>query len=42
MDKTVTFKQEEISGHDPQSVLDTKTDKLIDRQLHCDTDSDSD
>jgi hypothetical protein len=26
MDRTVTFKQEEISGHEPQRGLDTKTD----------------
>jgi hypothetical protein len=28
MDRTVTFKQEEISGHKPQTELDTKTDRL--------------
>jgi hypothetical protein len=40
MDSTVTFKQEEKSGHEPQSGLDTKTDRLTDRQLQCDSDSD--
>jgi hypothetical protein len=33
MDKTVTFIQKEISGHEPQLGLDTKTDRLTDRQL---------
>jgi hypothetical protein len=42
MDRTVTFKQEEISGHDPQQGLDTKTDRLTDRQSQCDFDSDFD
>jgi hypothetical protein len=28
MDRTVTFKQEEISGHESQTRLDTKTDTL--------------
>jgi hypothetical protein len=32
MDRTVTLKQEETSGHEPQSGLDTKTDRLTDRQ----------
>jgi hypothetical protein len=36
MDRTVTFKQEEISGHEPHTELDTKTDRLTDRQLQCD------
>jgi hypothetical protein len=27
---TVTFKQEETSGHEPQAMLDTKTDKQTD------------
>jgi hypothetical protein len=36
MDRTVTFKQEETSGHDPQPGLDTKTDRLTDRQSQCD------
>jgi hypothetical protein len=30
MDRTVTFKQEETSGHKPQPGLDTKTDRLTD------------
>jgi hypothetical protein len=38
MDRRVTFKQEEISGHEPQSGLDTKTDRLTDRQSQCDLD----
>jgi hypothetical protein len=46
MDRTVTFKQEETSGHEPQMGLDTKTDRLTDRQSQCDFDfnkgSDSD
>jgi hypothetical protein len=41
-DRTVTFKQDETSGHAPQSGLDTKADKLTDRQLQCDCDCDSD
>jgi hypothetical protein len=40
MDRTVTFKQEETSGHEPQPGLDTKTDRLIDRQSQCDFDFD--
>jgi hypothetical protein len=28
MNRTVTFKQEETSGHEPQPGLDTKTDRL--------------
>jgi hypothetical protein len=40
MDRTVTFKQEETSGHEPQPGLDTKTDRLTDRQSQCDFDSD--
>jgi hypothetical protein len=40
MDRTVTFKQEETSGHEFQPGLDTKTDRLPDRQLQCDSDSD--
>jgi hypothetical protein len=36
MDRTVTVKQEEISGHEPQMGLDTETDRLTDRQLQCD------
>jgi hypothetical protein len=34
MDRTETFKQ--VSGHEPQTGLDTKTDRLTDRQLQCD------
>jgi hypothetical protein len=41
MDRTVIFKQEETSGHEPQSGLDTKADKLTDRQLQCDSESDT-
>jgi hypothetical protein len=33
MDRAVTFKREEISGHDPQI-------RLTDRQLQCDFDFD--
>jgi hypothetical protein len=40
MDRTETFKQEEISGHEPQMGLGTKTDNLTDRQLQCDYDFD--
>jgi hypothetical protein len=40
MDRTVTFKQEETSGHETQPGLDTKTDRLTDRQSQCDFDSD--
>jgi hypothetical protein len=36
MDRTVTFKQEETTGHEPQPGLDTKTDRLTDRQSQCD------
>jgi hypothetical protein len=38
MDRTVTFKQEEASGHEPQPGLDTKTDRQTDRQSQCDFD----
>jgi hypothetical protein len=38
MDRTVTFKQEEKSGHEHQPGLDTKTDRLADRQSQCDFD----
>jgi hypothetical protein len=38
MDRTVTLKQEETSGHEPQPGLDTKTDRLTDRQSQCDLD----
>jgi hypothetical protein len=36
------FKQEEISSHEPQTGLDTKADRLTDRQSQCDFDSDFD
>jgi hypothetical protein len=36
MDRTVTFKQEETFGHEPQPGLDTKTGRLTDRQSQCD------
>jgi hypothetical protein len=42
MDKTVTFIQKEISGHEPQLGLDTKTDRLTDRQLQHNFDFDFD
>jgi hypothetical protein len=42
MDRTVTFKQEETYGHEPQSGLDTKTDRLTDHQLQSDFDFDFD
>jgi hypothetical protein len=32
MYRAETFKQEEISGHEPQTGLDTKTEVLTDRQ----------
>jgi hypothetical protein len=38
MDRTVTFKRKEIFGPEPQMGLDTKTDRLTDRQLQCDFD----
>jgi hypothetical protein len=38
MDRTVTFEQEETSGHKPQPGLDTKTDRMTDRQSQCDFD----
>jgi hypothetical protein len=38
MARTVTFKQEETSGREPQQGLDTKTDRLTDRQSQCDFD----
>jgi hypothetical protein len=40
MDRTVTFKQEETSGNEPQLGLDTKTDRLTDYQSQCDFDFD--
>jgi hypothetical protein len=42
MDRTVTFKQEEISYRVSQPGLDAKTDKLTDRQSQCDFDFDLD
>jgi hypothetical protein len=36
--RTVTVKQELISGQEPQFGLDTKTDLLTDRQSRCDSD----
>jgi hypothetical protein len=42
MDRTVTFKQEETSGHEPHPGLDTMTDRLTDRQSQCDFDIDID
>jgi hypothetical protein len=38
MGRAVIFKQEETSGHEPQPGLDTKTDRLTDRQSQCDFD----
>jgi hypothetical protein len=40
MDRTVIFKEEEISGRVPQPGLDAKTDRLTDRQSQCDFDFD--
>jgi hypothetical protein len=40
--KTVTVKEQYISGHEPQMGLDTKTYSLTDRQSQCDFDSDFD
>jgi hypothetical protein len=40
MDSTVTSKQEETSGHEPQPGLDTETDRLTNRQSQCDFDFD--
>jgi hypothetical protein len=42
MGRTQTFKKKELSGLEPQTGLDTKTDRLTDRQLQCDFDSVSD
>jgi hypothetical protein len=39
MDRTETFKQEDISGHEPQTELDTMANGLADRQLQCDFDT---
>jgi hypothetical protein len=36
--KTVTVKQQQISGHEPQMGLDTMTFWLTDRQSQCDVD----
>jgi hypothetical protein len=41
MDRTVTFKHEGTSGHEPQPRLDTKTDRLTDRQSQYDFDVDA-
>jgi hypothetical protein len=38
VDRTVTFKQQEKSGHEPQPGLDTKTDRMTDRQSQWDFD----
>jgi hypothetical protein len=35
MDRTVTVKEELISGHEPQMGFDTKIDWLSERQLQC-------
>jgi hypothetical protein len=40
MDRTVTFKQEKTSGHEPKAGLDTKTDRLTDCQSQRDFDFD--
>jgi hypothetical protein len=40
MDKTETFTKKKTSDHKPQLGLDTKTDRLTDRQLQHDFDSD--
>jgi hypothetical protein len=40
MDRIVTFKQEDTSGHELQPGLDTKIDRLTDRQSQCDFDFD--
>jgi hypothetical protein len=36
--KTVTVNEQEISGHEPQMGLDTKTYRLTDLQSRCDFD----
>jgi hypothetical protein len=41
MDRTGTFKRK-ISGHETQTGLDTKTDRMTDHQSQCDFDSDFD
>jgi hypothetical protein len=39
VDRTETFKQEEISSHEPQTGFNTKTDRqMTDCQLQCDFD----
>jgi hypothetical protein len=38
MDRTETFNKEEMSGHEPQTGLDTRADRLTDRQSQCDFD----
>jgi hypothetical protein len=38
MDRTEIFKQ--MFGHEPQTGLDTKTDRLTDSQSQCDSDFD--
>jgi hypothetical protein len=40
MDRTATFTQKKTSGHEPQLGLETKTDRLTDRQLQHDFDFD--
>jgi hypothetical protein len=35
-ERTLTLKQKETSVHEPQTGLDTKTDRLTDRQSQCD------
>jgi hypothetical protein len=40
MDRTATFTKKKTSGHEPQLGLETKTDRLTDRQLQHDFDSD--
>jgi hypothetical protein len=40
MDRTATVAKKKTSGHEPQLGLDTKTDRLTDRQLQHDFDFD--
>jgi hypothetical protein len=42
MDRTATFTKKKTSGHEPQLGLDTKADRLTDRQLQHDFDFDFD
>jgi hypothetical protein len=42
MDMTATFTKKKTAGHEPQLGLDTKTDRLTDRQLRHDFDFDFD